>query len=186
MTAIVALIDQKKNVWVGGDSAGVSGQFINQRKDPKVFIKDGFIFGFTSSFRMGQILHYRFTPPERKNQSVETYMNTDFIEAVRGCFKQYSFGDNDTKKGGQFIVGYAGEIFLVDSDFQIGLLYDKYASVGAGYISCLGALYAIEKSELQFMMEPAEKITLALRAAEKHNTGVCGPFIIRCLENLNA
>jgi len=57
MTCIVGLIDKEsKKIYMGGDSAGVANYSLSVRKDPKVFKRYGFIFGFTSSFRMGQLL----------------------------------------------------------------------------------------------------------------------------------
>jgi 20S proteasome alpha/beta subunit len=56
MTCIVGIID-KETIYLGGDSAGTAGYGQSIRKDKKVFIKDNkFIIGFTSSFRMGQLL----------------------------------------------------------------------------------------------------------------------------------
>lgn len=59
LTCIVAL-KQRDKVYIGGDSAGTSSFSLKStiRKDSKVFIKkDGseneWLFGFTSSFRMG-------------------------------------------------------------------------------------------------------------------------------------
>jgi len=62
MTCIVGLVENGK-VYIGGDSAGVAGLDITTRKDEKVFQKENMIFGFTSSFRMGQILRYSFKNP---------------------------------------------------------------------------------------------------------------------------
>ena len=72
MTAIVA-IRQDNTVYMGGDSAGVAGLKITIRKDPKVFINGNFLMGFTTSFRMGQLLQYSFKPPEHpKNMTIES------------------------------------------------------------------------------------------------------------------
>ena len=57
MTCIVGLIDGRR-VWMGGDSAGVSGLDITVRADAKVFRNGDFLIGFTSSFRMGQLLAF--------------------------------------------------------------------------------------------------------------------------------
>ena len=64
MTAIVG-IAEKGSVYIGGDSAGVAGLSISTRTDVKVFKNGPFVLGFTSSFRMGQILQYKFDPPKQ-------------------------------------------------------------------------------------------------------------------------
>lgn len=63
MTAIAGVAEDGK-VWIGGDSAGVGGLNLETRTDPKVFVNGDFLFGYTSSFRMGQILEHEFSPPK--------------------------------------------------------------------------------------------------------------------------
>lgn len=65
MTAIVGFA-QKGKVWIGGDSAGVGGWQITVRKDPKVFRVGDCLIGYTSSFRMGHLLRFKFRPPEQR------------------------------------------------------------------------------------------------------------------------
>lgn len=64
MTCIVGLVD-KGSIYMGGDSAGVAGLSVTTRADEKVFLNGPFIMGFTTSFRMGQILRYKFVPPDQ-------------------------------------------------------------------------------------------------------------------------
>ena len=93
ITCIVRLEFDGK-VWIGADSAGVAGYSLVIRADEKVFIKNDFIFGFTDSFRMGQLLRYRFEPPKHHpDDDLMEFMSTDFIDAVRKCFKDYGFAE---------------------------------------------------------------------------------------------
>ncbi len=62
MTCIVGVVKDGV-VYIGGDSAGVSGLRLIKRKDSKVFKRKGFIIGYTSSFRMGQLLRFKLDPP---------------------------------------------------------------------------------------------------------------------------
>jgi hypothetical protein len=176
MTAIVGITKDDK-VWMGGDSAGVAGLSITVRKDPKVFKNGELIFGFTSSFRMGQLLQYSFTPPEHpKNIGIDRYMNTIFINAIRKCFKNggYATVSETNESGGTFLVGYRGRLFNIADDFQVGIPARNYDAVGCGYDLCLGSLYTTEKLD----MEPRERIRVALSAAEMFNGGVRRPFNI--------
>ena len=63
MTAIVGLVDSGI-VYIGGDSAGASGWSLTVRADAKVFFNAGYLFGFTTSYRMGQLIRYALQPPE--------------------------------------------------------------------------------------------------------------------------
>lgn len=173
MTCIAGFTD-KKNVWIGGDSAGVAGYNLTVRADKKVFIKDDFIFGFTSSFRMGQLLRYKLAIPFHKpNISTEEYLYTEFIEAVRECFKSggYTKVDSNRESGGCFLFGYRGRLFLVDDDFQIGESYNGYDAVGCGKGFALGSLYSSSGT-------PENRVRKALEAAEAFSAGVRSPFLI--------
>lgn len=179
MTAIVAIIDKGK-VYMGGDSAGVGGYHITTRKDPKVFINGDFIFGFTSSFRMGQLLQYSFNPPEQsRSLDDRTFIYTDFINSVRECFSSggYMEVSSNRESGGNFLVGYKGTLYNIDDDFQIGIPYHPFDAVGCGFDLCLGSLYSTRKMNLK----PEEKITMALEAAQEFSAGVRGPFVIEGL-----
>src|SRR5690606_9234922 len=88
MTCIAGLRTNDGRVYIGGDSAGVAGLSLQVRADQKVFVNGGFLFGFTSSFRMGQVLRHSFTPPNRHpDKDVMAFMVTEFVDAVRNAFK---------------------------------------------------------------------------------------------------
>src|SRR5271166_2425691 len=106
MTAIVGLVDNG-DVYIGGDSAGVAGLSLSIRSDEKVFGNGPFLCGFTSSFRMGQLLRYKFSPPAQTvHQNDMEYMVTSFIDACRQCFSANGYGDEKATVGGTFLVGY--------------------------------------------------------------------------------
>jgi ATP-dependent protease HslVU (ClpYQ) peptidase subunit len=168
MTCIVGLVDNG-NVYIGGDSAGVSGLSISIRADEKVFTNGPFIMGFTTSFRMGQLLRYKFDPPgQTVSQSDMEYLVTDFIDAARKCFKDNGFGSD--KEGGTFLVGYKGKLYTINSDFQVGIPADTFDAVGSGSDLALGAMY------VSGGLDPVKRITKALEAASYFNAGVAAPF----------
>ena len=86
MTCIVGLLHDN-SVYIGGDSAGVADYSLTVRADEKVFVNDGFIMGFTKSFRMGQLLRYCFKPPPyHPDSDLDEYMVKDFVNAVVSPF----------------------------------------------------------------------------------------------------
>jgi hypothetical protein len=163
-------------VYIGGDSAGVDGALgLSVRSDSKVFINDGFLFGFTSSFRMGQVLRYAFTPPKRYGeQDIMEFMVTQFVDAVRQAFKDAGIAHktDEVETCGQFLVGYAGRLFNIWDDYQVGEAACGYDAVGCGGNVALGALYAGLRAT------PEDRIREALQAAEVHSAGVRGPFTV--------
>lgn len=177
MTCIVGIIDKKTNkVIIGGDSAGVSGLDITIRSDPKVFKNKGFVFGCTSSFRMIQLLRFSFKPPAVKRKDLYEYMCTDFIDAVRKCFKdggylqKYDTGD---EKGGAFLVAYKNRLFFVDNDFQVGEPTVGYDACGCGEDFAKGVLFAQDGQKVS----ADKKLLNALNAAEFLSGGVRRPFV---------
>jgi ATP-dependent protease HslVU (ClpYQ) peptidase subunit len=174
MTCIVGLVENG-NVWIGGDSAGVSGYCLTKRADEKVFKKDEFIFGFTSSFRMGQLIRYKLNIPKiEEGQGIEDYLYTKFLDAVIQCFRDNQFAklSNNEVTGGTFLFGFRGGLYQVEGDFQIGKQYANFDAVGCGQDIALGCLYGLSKNDCG----PKEKLKIALEAAESYSAGVRGPF----------
>lgn len=177
MTCIAGITDGK-TVTIGGDTAGSTRSgFITRRSDGKVWEKDGWVFGFTTSYRMGQLLRYKFVPPLRApSVDVMTHMATTFIDALRHCFKDGGFShiENSVESGGHFLVGHEGRLFKVESDFQVGESLHKYDSCGSGEEFALGALHASEGMKLT----AEARIERALLAAQEFNSFVREPFEI--------
>jgi hypothetical protein len=183
MTCIVGIV-HADGVTLGGDSAGVdvSNLGLWLRRDAKVFaIADGqMVLGFTSSFRMGDLLRYRLTLPRmHQSDSVDAYMRTSFIDAVRSCLSDGGYTRNDHGKelGGTFLVGFAGRLFRVEDDMQVGEAAADYDACGCGQSFALGALHALtggHQIQGQFQAEPM--LRAALGAAEQFSAGVRGPF----------
>lgn len=130
MTAIVGLA-QSGAVYIGGDSAGVSGTSLTVRADTKVFRKSRYLFGFTTSFRMGQLIRYSLTLPKPAGD-LDAFMATTFIDAVRDCLKGggWAAKENDREEGGTFLVGVRGQLFAVYDDYQVAKAADGFAAVG--------------------------------------------------------
>lgn len=109
MTCIAGFIEDGR-VWIGGDSAGVGGYSLTVRADQKVFRNGKMLFGFTSSFRMGQLLRWALTIPDHDPRAdVEKYMATVFVNAVRECLKTNGFATkkDEVETGGTFLCGGA-------------------------------------------------------------------------------
>lgn len=178
MTCIVGFVEGDR-VWIGGDSAGVAGWSMTVRADAKVFRNGPMLFGFTSSFRMGQLLRYALKVPHHEpGMDIECYMATSFIDAVRECLKTHGFATktNDAEAGGSFLVGYKGQLFNVAFDYQVGRPLDGFDAVGCGDEVARGALFASPH------LSGRDKALMALKAAERMSAGVRGPFYVDSLE----
>lgn len=174
MTCIVG-IEENGIVYIGGDSAGVGGLDLSVRSDEKVFKNGECLFGFTSSFRMGQLLRFSFSVPSRaENTDDYKFLVTTFIDAVRQCLKTggYASTESGTERGGTFLLGYRGKLYKVDSDYQVGRSQNGFEACGCGAQVAQGSLFESTGKP------PKDRIERALQAAERFSAGVRGPFTI--------
>lgn len=173
MTCIVG-IEHNGKVLIGGDSAGVAGYSLTVRADEKVFESGEFVFGFTSSFRMGQLLRYKLSPPPfPENPDLDSFMATAFVDAIRQVMRDGGYMEvhDGAQRGGTFLVGIRGRLYTISSDFQIGRTLAGYNAVGCGDDLAMGALYATRTSK-----SARNRAQTALEAAAEFSAGVVGPF----------
>lgn len=199
MTCIVGL-KTKDKIFIAGDSMGSNGFNHTIRKDPKVFKNGEYIMGYTSSFRMGQILQYNFIPPKikipskkekfsffnkNKNENKEKYWNNDptgfmctqFIPKLQQCLIENKWvrGKNDTISGGQFLVAAYNQLFEIDCDFQVARVDLPYCAVGCGQTVAEGAMGMGIKLLKNKELRPRELLKNAIDIASSHVSGVGGP-----------
>lgn len=175
MTCIVGL-KHKGKVYIGGDSLGSNTAFQKTvRADEKVFQKGDMIFGFTSSFRMGQILRYSFyAPPRVEGIDDMQYLVGSFIPTLIRTFSEHGFlsKSHERNVGGVFLLGYRGELYKIESDFQVGIPVLDYDTCGCGDDLAKGCMFATEGKD------PKVRIEKALDAAAIHSAGVSPPYRI--------
>lgn len=171
MTCIVAIVDGGK-VHMGADSAASSGWDMRVSGVSKLFTKGPYIFGFTYSFRMGQILHHMVDYPESETYD-ETFMVREFTEVVRDRLKALGFSkiNSNQEEGGKFVVGVRGHLYEIDSDFQVQHYPEGFTAVGCGAPYALGSIHSTKGLPVLL------RIDKALEAAEHFSNGVRGPFI---------
>lgn len=177
MTCVAGLIANGR-VYMGADSAGCSGWDLQVRADAKVFQNGPYLIGFTGSFRMGDLLHYSFTPdPPPEGADLRAWMVTRFIEGARAALKAggYAKKENEAESAGQFLVGFRDHLFIVDSDYQVGVPADPFAAWGCGAHVALGSLFT---TNYLGDTDPHRRLLTALQAAERFSNGVRGPFTI--------
>ncbi len=172
MTCVVGLVE-KDTVHMGVDAAAVQGWTRRTSKSTKVFKRGPFLIGFTTSFRMGQLLEHHLTvPPKKDDEDDVAYLVTTFVERVRTLLKDKGFTkiEQNNEKGGQFLVGYRGRLYTVESDFQLNETHEPYQAVGSGADFALGAMMALDA------LPPAKRLKRALQVAAHFNMGVAPPF----------
>ena len=113
-------------------------------------------------------------PKQKEGQSDYAYMCTDFIDAVRSAMASggYKEIDKGVESGGEFLVGYKGNLYKVQSNFSVMKSIDGYDACGCGKEFALGSLASLP------LNNPKEAIRSALIISQKFAAGVREPFTI--------
>lgn len=172
MTCIVAIKDGGK-VHMGCDSIGSDGWRREARTRPKLFRNGPLLIGYTTSFRMGQLLELNLSAPKMlPDEDPFAWMVKEFIPAARSALKDGGFATKkeDREAGGDFLVALRGRLFEVQDDYHVGETDRGYASVGSGEPFAMGSLFSTNGQPA------ADRLRIALEAAHEMCATVAPPF----------
>jgi len=176
MTCIAAVV-KDGHVWMAGDLLGSNGFTKKVYPDTKVFVNGDFILGFTSSFRMGQILQYNWQqPPRLEGMADREYIQTDVIESFRSCLNDFGFGEmlNGEHQGGNFLIGYKGCLYEMQNNFSI-LKNENLCAIGSGQYHAEAVLKVLTEQE---DYNPAQVLERAIQVASQFVTSVSEEYTI--------
>ena len=176
MTCIIG-VEENGKAYIGADSAAGSSNLVQQISSmPKIFKKNGVIFAYTSSFRMGQILQYHVEFPEQVLIESKNPFDfaIEFAETARDAFKKFGYSEisNNSETGGIFIIGIKDKVFEIQSDFSVLHSDDGVMANGCGIEYAYGALYVSRE------LEAKKRILSALEASSHYSPFVKPPFIV--------
>lgn len=177
MTCIVAIAEEGV-VYMGGDrflAAGSNGTKFREGS-PKIGVievdnEPEFLVGIAGDGRAADVLLRADLGPYPLDDP-EDNLRRLFIPAARntlataGALMKFDDGQD---RGAAVLVGHRGELFVVYENFGLQVVTEGYAAIGSAKELALGSLAST-------FGDPAERLKIALRAAEKHSTTVMGPF----------
>ena len=167
MTCVVAY-KTKSKIGIASDKCASNGYTFSKYNQPKIFRNGGFIIGYTTSFRLGQLLEYRWIPPQRgEDQTENNYIFVSVIESIKDMLVVDGFSTNGV--GGNFIIIYNKRIFEVQDDYSL-LEVKDYCAVGCGTDEAETTLYILEQIENNLSIK--DKLRLAIKAAANRKVGV--------------
>lgn len=174
MTCIIGL-EENGRAWIGADSSAIGGYENRPTETNKVFKNRGYTIGYTTSFRMGQLLKYSVSYPDIPENLTEEFMVNEFVEPIRKIFKDFGFlkVSNNEESGGDFLVGVKNKIFHISSDFQVQRYIDGIYAIGAGSSYALGSMEALKE-----YLIPEKRILTSLEITSKFSIAVSGPYKI--------
>lgn len=190
MTCIVGL-KTPKCVLIGGDAcAGNSATYSRfVCKHPKVFYNGPFLIGYTSSFRMGQILEYEVVLPEPEPKDLRDltgFMVRRIIPKIRKAFKDHGFlkiESNYNEEGGSFLIAYQKHLFEIQANFHVMEVKDKFAAIGCGADVALGAIKYALSNKSSHPPKPFSLIQKVLKTVSHFSGFVCPPFTVHSTRN---
>jgi ATP-dependent protease HslVU (ClpYQ) peptidase subunit len=172
VTCIVA-VEHDGVVYMGSDRAGSDGWGIGTVAAAKTFRNGPLLIGYTTSFRMGQLLQYALVPPtDTLTWDVDRWVATDLMAAIREAYDAHGWDETESNKhvGGNFLLAVAGRAYEIQSNYSfIRKVTGEYA-VGSGEMFALGSLHSTRD------LDPLDRVRLALEAAAEMSPSVAGPF----------
>jgi ATP-dependent protease HslVU (ClpYQ) peptidase subunit len=190
MTCVVA-VKYQGGVLMMADSCGSDGWNSVTRRDQKIYRVGESLIGFTTSYRMGQLLGLNLRLP-LKDPKISTFewMVRDVVPAIRTTLSDGGWlrKEHERLEAGTFLMAVRGEIFMVDSDLQVSDSSHPFDACGSGAQVALGSLY---NSAIGLMNAPPydaahEFAARALLAASEFCAHVRPPFIEHALEDVEA
>jgi ATP-dependent protease HslVU (ClpYQ) peptidase subunit len=99
---------------------------------------------------------------------------------LRKCLREggYAKKEHEVETGGNFLVGFRGRLFEVQSDYQVAEPRSGIAAIGCGAQIAYGAMFVTGH------LEPRMRLLQALRASEFHNAAVRRPFVVKKMETV--
>lgn len=163
MTCIVGIVDNG-TIYIGGDRSASDEVSIISMKQPKVYVRDEWIYGYAGTIGEGQWMNYIDLPsPEGDvERIIKTKVANLLHENMDNCNSE-----SDTS----FIIGARGRLF----EFSIqdwGVIEVEETSIGSGHQIAFGSLYT------SIGREPIERIGTALGAAITYSPSCQGPIDI--------
>lgn len=155
MTVIVGITDGDK-VYMGSDSLISGENEVQSLRTPKIIKKQCYqdcgmidetntiFIGVSGTLRGLQLLQYQWEPPiQSQDQQDDEYIHVNVLNSIHTLFIEYGSGlifDNQDQHPDNFLIGYKGRLYNLDSNYQIYETNKPYAAIGSGDAYALGSL----------------------------------------------
>jgi hypothetical protein len=175
MTAVVSL-EHKGAVHMGGDSAISCEESVALQAEPKVFVRNGVVFGIAGQPRIEPLLRYVVDLPNvRKGTDPARWVNVDLASAIRKAMTDEGFVNVASwfeADGTAIMVGLLGKLFVVESDLCAWRPLLGYHAIGSGGEHARASLRETAGKSLQ----PRTRLKRALECAFEQSPFVRPPW----------
>jgi hypothetical protein len=182
MTCIVGLVDDERVV-MGADSfGGADGCPGSTLKNPKIVRIGGLAIGYTSSYRLGQLLQYGFSPPAVDDRDIEEYLVSRFVPSLRAHLKEHGWStvENGREEAGGLLIACRGRLFRMQAEYEMIEEACGYGAVGCGATLAFGSLHTsgVAVTEGADWLTPEVRVRLALDASAAFDQHVAAPYTV--------
>jgi ATP-dependent protease HslVU (ClpYQ) peptidase subunit len=156
MTAIVG-ISKNNVIYIGADRGASDGDSIISMSRPKIHINGEWIFGYSGSVGVGQLIEFIKLPTIDKDSDPYEIIRMDIVSKIKELVDD--LGVNGEEHYAEFLIGTQGRLFEL-STMDWGVLEVEETSIGSGASICLGSLYTSASKT-----DPAKRIQVAIESA---------------------
>jgi len=190
MTLIIGIdlqLGKDKYLYLAGDKCGSNGFVKDNYVKPKIFKRDDYAFGYTSSFRMGQLLEHSKISKDLPSWKEEENVYTSFVDWAKTAMKDggYLQEKNGEITGGNFIFFNGKSLYEVQSDFSILVPNDGLLAVGQGEYHAKGIMRSymslVKENKVKFNIN--DLIELIYKTVSSLTTGVSCEYDVLKLES---
>lgn len=171
MTCIIG-IEFEGKVYLAGDKLGSNGWTGSEYHCPKVFENGDGIFGYTSTYRFGQLLEFGLTDvlAPKDESEMHRYMVTSLVPDIQKTLKA---ADYDKKDGMNALIGINGQLWEHQCDSSVLRSKNGYAAVGSGETFANAVLgYAMKHHAPRNEAEVKKLLQDAMEVVGHHCTSV--------------
>lgn len=125
---------------------------------------------------MAQLLQVQFPKLKINDKPPFEFMVADYTKFIRKVFKKGGFLKkvDEKESAGEYLVGYKGHLFHINSDFAVIESVGLFSAAGSGESYALGAMHVMSGLSLS----PTERLRRAKEAAAWFDAYVRAPFTI--------
>lgn len=169
----IAVVRQDNKIYMAGDRGVSDDDTIGVCSSPKVWKKEGYLFGFAGSMDGDRLRHLFVPPTPEPRVNLDKFMYSKFLKALRKFYEEW-WVDVSTSSDFGMIICVRGKIYEHNaSDMSLTQYESDYLAMGSGGQLALGSLHATKNQK-----DPRKRVNSAVQAAITHSTTCRGPIDI--------
>lgn len=174
MTCIAGCETKQGQVWLAGESELADENERSMLSRPKVWVRDGLVWGMSGASRPADLIRYSMRTPKlprsRTSESTARYVIVELVDAVSAIHT--ADGVDDLSEWAA-LVGVRGELWMLDSDgLQAERMAEGYSAIGCGSTAALVGMAATVG------LSPRVRLNRVVAAVCRHVPGCGGKITV--------